>query len=118
DELFGFRSIDAKVLRKAERRQAVHNPEVDDLGLAAMICGDHEWRHAEELRGRERVNVVAAAVGLDQKWIVGVRAEQTQLGLRIVGREQNVSRNGNEWCANVAAEFSANNNVLQIGIRG
>ena len=83
-----------------------------------MIGGDHERRNAEDLRGGERVNVVAAAVGFDQQRVVREVREQAQFDLRIVGGEQNVAGFGDEGGANAAPEFGADGNVLQIRIRG
>src|SRR4051812_2868376 len=37
DEALGFLGIDAKLLGQPERRQAVHDSEVDGLGSAAML---------------------------------------------------------------------------------
>src|SRR4051812_5367737 len=41
DELLGFSGLDPKSLREAGCRESIDNSEVHDLGLAAMISGNH-----------------------------------------------------------------------------
>jgi len=82
-----------------------------------MIGRDHERRHAEDLRSSERVNVVAAAVGLNQQRVARKMSEQAQLDLRIVGGEQYVAGFGGEGGANAASKLGADRNILQVGIR-
>ena len=69
-------------------------------------------RHPENLRCRERMNVLPRAIGLDQQLILGEVRQQPQLNLRVVGLQQNVARLGNEGSANLAAQLGANRNVL------
>jgi hypothetical protein len=112
DELRRFFLVDADLLRMPERREPVHDAEIDGLGPAAVLGGDLFTRHAENLRRSERMNVFPGAVGLDQQLVFREVREQSQLDLRIVGFEQNVSRFGNERSANLAAQFGPNGNIL------
>ena len=105
-----------KILRQSESREPVDDSEVHDLGLAAMIGGDHQRRHAEDLRGGESVDVVAAAVGFDQQRIFREVSQQAQFDLRIVRGQQHVAGFDGEGGANLAAQFGADGNVLQIRI--
>src|SRR5580692_2550466 len=116
DELFSFGGLDAELLRESEGREAVDDAEVYDLGLAPVVGCDHEWGHAEDLRGGQGVNVVATAVGFDEQRIARKMGEQTQFDLRIIGGEQNVTGLGDEGGADAAAEFGADGDILQIRI--
>ena len=82
-----------------------------------MIGRDHEWRYAEHLRRGQGVNVVTAPECLDQQFVLREVRQQTQLDLRVVGSQQDVSGFRDEGGANLAAEFGANWNVLEIRIR-
>jgi hypothetical protein len=62
------------------------------------------------------VNVGAVAEGLLERGDAGDMGEQAQLDLRIVGRDQFVSRLGDESLADLAAFLGADRDVLQIGI--
>ena len=101
-----------------EGREAVDDAEVDGLGAAAVLGVDFAGGHAEDLRGGEGVDVVAAAVGLDQQRVGGEVGEQAQLDLRVVGGEQQVAGLGDEGGANLAAQLGADGDVLQVGIDG
>ena len=81
-----------------------------------MVGCDHEWWHAKDLRCGQSVDVVATAVGLDQKRVFGEVGEQAQFNLRVVGCQQHVPGFGDEGSTNLAAEFCTNGNVLQIWI--
>ena len=93
-------------------------PKLTTLAARRWSARDHERRNAEDLRGGERVDVVAAAVGFDQQRIAREVSEQAQFDLRIIGGEQDVAGFGDEGGANAASEFGADGNVLQIGIGG
>src|SRR6266480_914323 len=54
------RALDAEVLRQAEARHAVDEPEVDNLRGAPLVGADLVERQAEYLRGSGAVHVVAA----------------------------------------------------------
>ena len=81
-----------------------------------MIGGDHQRRHAEDLRGGEGVNVVAAAVGLHQQRVFREVGQQAEFDLGVVRGQQHVAGFDREGSANLAAQFGADGNILQIGI--
>ena len=81
-----------------------------------MVGRDEEWRNAENLRSGQSVNVVAAAEGFDQQRVPGEVRQQAQLDLRVIGSHQHMARFSDESCANLAAQFGADGNVLQVGI--
>src|SRR5260370_21740057 len=81
-----------------------------------MIGGDDQRRRAENLRGREGMNVVAAAVGFDQQGIFAEMSQKAQLDLGIIRGEQYVAWLNGECSANLAAKLGADGNVLQVGI--
>ncbi len=94
DESLGFLGVDAELLRQSERRESVHDAEVHGLGPAAMLGVNHQRRHAEHLRRGQGVNVFAGAESLHQQRVAGKVRQQPQLDLRVVGRQQHVSRLG------------------------
>src|SRR5271165_973670 len=118
DEALGLFLVDADLLREPEGRESVDDAEVDGLGAAAVLGVNHKRRHAEDLRGGEGVDVVAAAVGFDQQRVGGEVGEQAELDLRVVGGEEQVAGFGDEGGANLAAQLGADGNVLQVGIDG
>ena len=61
DKFLGLALFNAKLLRQAKGRKTVDNAEVHRLGAAAVLGVDHHGRHAEDLRGGERVDIVSAA---------------------------------------------------------
>src|SRR5207248_10803075 len=113
--LFGFALLDAELLRQAEGRESVNNSEIYDLGIAAVLWGDHERRHIEHLRGGKGVNVIAPTEGFDQQFILGKVGEQAKLDLRIIGGKQTIAAVGDEGSANLPAELAVDRNVLQLG---
>src|SRR5262249_54870114 len=118
DELLGLGRLNAKVLRKSEGREPVHNAEVHNLGLPAMVGGDHQRRQAKHLRGGGGGDVITPPVCLHQKRIFGKMREQPQFNLRIICGQKHVPRLGGERGPNFAAQFGADRNVLQIRIGG
>ena len=114
----GFLARDGKLPREAEAGDAVDDAEVDRLGLTA----DHRVHalhgHVEHLARRHRVNVDAIVEGLAQARNVGDVGEQAQFDLRVVSREQDIARGGDEGFADLAAFFGADRDVLQVGIGG
>ena len=63
--------IDSQLGSKTERRYAVDDSEVHSLGAAAMLGGDQHRRNAKDFACGELMDIVFAAVGFDQQWIVG-----------------------------------------------
>ena len=116
DVCLGFLGVNPQSLREPEGRESVHDAEVHHLGAAAMLGLHHQRRNAEDLRGGEGVDVVAAAEGVDQQRVVGEMRQQAELDLRIVGGEQHAAGLGDEGGANFAAEFGADGNVLQVRV--
>ena len=63
------------------------------------------------------VDVLAAAERVDERFLAGHVREHAQLDLRVVGRDQDVARRGDERTPNLAAELGADRDVLQVRIR-
>src|SRR5262249_14906512 len=118
NEFFGFALFNSQLLRQPEGREAVDNAEVHRLGAAAVFGVQQHGRHAKDLRGGERVNVVAAAEGFHQQRIVRKMRQQAQFNLGIIGGEQYAAGFCDESSADLPAQFGANGNVLQVGIGG
>ena len=64
------------------------------------------------------MNVLPGAERFDQHGILGKMRQDAQLDLRIICGKQRVARAGHERGANLAAQFRAHGNILQVGIRG
>src|SRR4029077_2762367 len=107
----------SEILRESERRKTVNDSKIHDLGLAPMIGGDHQRRYAKDLRSGQRMNVVTAPVSFHQQRITRKMRQQPKFDLRVIGSQQNVSGLGNERRTNPASQFSADGNILQVGIR-
>ncbi len=90
--------------------------------IALALAADHRvhalHRHVEHFARRHRVNVDAVVEGLAQARDVGDVGEQAQFDLRVVGREQDIARRGDEGLADLAAFLGADRNVLQVRVGG
>ena len=64
------------------------------------------------------MNIFTSGKGGDQVLVAGDVRQDAQLDLAIVRRHQGVPLFGNEGVANLAAERSADRNVLQVWIGG
>ena len=117
DQLLGFSARDAESLRKAEGRDAVDDAEVGGFGLATLVARHFFDGLVEDARGGGGVNVVAGVEVGDHVLVAAEVSHDAQLDLRIVGAEEGAILVGHEGFANFAAVFSANGNVLQVGIR-
>jgi len=74
--------------------------------------------NAENFLRGARVDVLASAEGFGEHRVGGAMRQNAQLDLRIIGGEQRPAGLGGERRANLAAQFAAHRNVLQIGVRG
>jgi len=73
DEGLRLAPADIELLRQTEGAHPVDYPEVDRLGLAALLVADQLWEDAEHLAGRAPVDVLAAAkaslsAGTSARW--------------------------------------------------
>ena len=89
----------ADVLRQRERGFAVEQCVVDDLGAAPQFVLAETAVGAEHLERGAIVDVLAAAERLDQRVLARQVREHAQLDLRVVGRDEHVSRRGDERAA-------------------
>ena len=111
-------AIDSEIGGQAERRLSVHDPEVDGFGVAAHLGGHHQRRNSKHFGGGARVNVLAIAKRGHQNRIARHVRQQPQLDLRIIGDDQLPALARDKRRANLAAQFGADRDVLQIRIRG
>ena len=81
-----------------------------------MLGINQHGRHAEHLRGRQLMDIVAPAERLCQQGIFREVRQQPQLNLRIIGREQRMSWLSNKRRANFAPQLGADGNILQVWI--
>ena len=112
----GLGPLDAEVVRQAEGRDAVDDAEVDRLGLAPDHGVHALDRHAEDLAGGDRVDVLALVEGLLQGRDVGDVGGEAQLDLAVVDREQRHARLGDEGLADLAPLLGADRDVLQVWV--
>ena len=117
DQFLGFAARDAESLRKAEGGDAVDDAEVGGFGLAALIARHLFDGLVEDARGGSGVDVVAGVEVGDHVLVAAEVCHDAQLDLRIVGAEEGAILVGHEGFANLAAVFSANGDVLQVGVR-
>ena len=62
------------------------------------------------------MNVIAAAISLDEQRVAREMREKTQFDLRVISGEEDMPRFGDEGGANLAAQFRADRDILQIRI--
>ena len=108
---------DLEVLREAERRDAVDDPEVDHLRDRPLARRQLRRVHAEHLGRGRRVDVLAALERLAQLRLAGDVREDPQLDLRVVGRQQLRALLGDERRADLAAELGADRDRLEVRAR-
>ena len=109
---------DTDVLGEGERRLAVEQRVIDDLGSPSQFVFVEPTVRSEDLERGLIVNVLTAAKRLDQGVIVRQMGEDPQLNLRIVRRNQDTAGLCDERASNLSADRGPNRDVLQIGIAG
>ena len=118
DELLRLVARDLKSLSQAEHRYAVYYAEVGTFGLCALVACDAVNGLLIYLCCRGGVNVVAFSERLYHVVVAAEVCHDAQLDLRIVGREEELSRLRHEATAYLLAVFSAHGYVLEVGVRG
>jgi len=116
DKLCGFLLGDPELLSQPESRQTIDDAEIDGLGGSAVLGGLRHGPDAKDFLGRSRVDVFAAAEGLDKDGILRKVGHDAEFDLRVVGRKKNLAGLSDEGGANLTAEFGTNRNILQIWI--
>ncbi|VTR68523.1 hypothetical protein DESC_710019 [Desulfosarcina cetonica] len=95
---------------------AVDDAEIDCLGLAAQLVGDHLGEHLEYLGGRAGVDILVLLEGLDENRILRTVGQDAQFDLGVIRREQLPAATRNEGLADFAPLFGADGDILQVGI--
>ena len=111
-------TLDTQVGGQAEGAHAVDEPEVDHLGIAALLAVDLCNRHAEDFGCRGAVHVLTVGEGLQQPGILRDVRHDAQLDLRVVGRHHPVARRRNEGFADASPFRGAHRDVLQVRVAG
>ncbi len=106
----------SQVLGQPVRAHAVNDAEVDGLGLAPQIVGDHLGKDLKYLGRRAAVDILVFLEGLDQNRVLGAVGQNAQLDLGVVGREHLPALAGDERLPDLAALLGADGDVLQIGV--
>ena len=116
--LFRLVNAHADVLRERKGGDAVDDAEVDRLGVRAHLLRHVLHRHAEHLRGRDGVDVLAAEERPAHRLIVRDVGEQAQLDLAVIRVHEDVPALGHEHPPQLAAERRARGDILQIRLGG
>ena len=110
------RTLDIELAGKAERRHAVDQTKIDDLGVTALLVIHGLRCEAENLRSRRAMDVLAGSESLQQAFIARDVRHDAQLDLRIVRGNNAGTGRRNKRLADAPALCRANGNVLQVGI--
>ena len=86
------------------------------LARRRSSCGSSRLSAPNTLSRGLIVNVVAARERRGQRLVARQVREHAQLDLRVVGRDQHVTRIGDEGAANLPADLGADRDVLQVRI--
>ena len=97
-------------------RQAVDDPVVDHLGLAAHADVQLLRREVEDGAGGLGVDVLAAQEDVAQDLLVGDVGQDAELDLVVVDAQQDVPGLGDEAGADLAAGLGADRDVLQVRV--
>src|SRR5512133_4007882 len=102
DEILGGLAGGTQLFCQAEGALAVDDAEVDGLGLAAHLRGDHFGKQAENFGGGTGMDVFIMGEGVAENRITGQVRQDAQHDLGIVGRQDDVPRRRDEGVADQA----------------
>ena len=110
---------DAQLLGEPVGGQAVGQPVVHRLDLGPQLGAHLRGRQAEHPGGRGRVEVVPRLERRDQRLVAGQVRHDPQLDLAVIRRQQALeARADHEAQPDLAAEFAADGDVLQVRVGG
>ena len=110
---------DGQALCQAEGGNAIGNPVIHHLRLAAHLACDSVKRNSEDARGGGGVNVDVFAERLEHGRFLRERGDDPQFYLGIVSRKKEILRPARyERFANLAPAFGPDGNILQIRVLG
>src|SRR6266403_425177 len=107
---------DAELAGQGEWPLPVDRGEVDRLRAGAHVRRDLVVRHAEDERRSLAVDVPALLEGFDERRVAREMGQQSQLDLRVVGREQQRPGRSDEGAANGFAARGAHRDILQVRV--
>ena len=116
DELARLVLGDVQPVGEPERGEPVDDSEVDHLGLRPEPGVDVLRRDPEHLRRGGRVHVLAAGEDLLEHLLAADVREDSQLHLRVVGRDQPVAVLGHEAGPDLAAQLGPDRDVLEVWV--
>ena len=117
-ELLRFRSGDFHSFRQAEGGNAIDDAKVGGLCLSSFIAADvFQWL-VEDAGSGGGVNVFSFAEVLDEVLVLAQVRHDAQFDLRVVSREEDISRSRHESLANFSPVFPSDRYVLKIRVRG
>ena len=117
DERGGFKLADSQPRGQPERFDPINHAEVDRLGHSPLVVVDLGFGHLEDLRGDGGMDVDVFPEGADQRGVLGIVREDTQLDLRIVGRDHTPPREtGDERLTDLTAVIGLDRDILQVGV--
>ena len=100
--------------RQSPRRDAVDDPEIDGLGLVALVPGNILGAPAEDLGSDGGVDVQSPVECVEKAGILRQMGKDAQLDLRIVGTQQDMARRRVECLADLATLLAPHRDVLQV----
>ena len=105
-----------QIARQTKTAHAVNQPEVDDLGIAALLTADLAHRHAKHLGSGSAVHVHAIGECLEQGFVTADVGHDAQLDLRVISAGNHTARRGDKSFTDTATFRCFHRNVLQIRV--
>ena len=116
DELLRLVARDVETLGESEDGDAVDDAEVGALSLGALVARHGFYILFIYARCGGGVYVVSLAERLNHVLVAGEVSHDAKLNLRVVGREEELARFGDEALSNLLAVLAAHGDVLQVGV--
>ena len=110
------RALDTQLSGQPERRHAVDQAKVDDLGIAALFVIHRIELGAKNLRCRRTVNIFTRRKGFQQAGVARDMRHDPEFDLRIVSRHDMAARRRDKRLADAPPLGVTYRNVLQVGI--
>ena len=118
DELVRFLLGDVQPVGHPPGREPVNDSVVDHLRLRTHSRVDLIRCHPKHTTGRSGVDIFAFSEDFLEHVLAGDVGQQPQLDLRVVGRDQQVPRLGDEAGADLPPERGPDRDVLEVGVVG
>ena len=116
DEALGLEEVHAGGGGEAARAHAVEDAEIDDFGAVSLVfCDLLDW-DAVGVAGGFGVDVEVTVEIVDEGLVAGEDGGETEFELAVIGADEEVTLLCDEAVADLAAEFGADGDVLEIWV--